>query len=203
MTYNGDFFDWPFVEKRARHLGISLKKQIGLYQTEGKDSDAKGDAVYTLHYAPHLDAYKWVQRDSYLPHGSQGLKEVTRLKLGYNPIEVNPEEMVEKAKNNAEEMASYSVSDAVATYYLYKKYVEPFIFSLCTIIPMHPDDVLRKGTGTLCESLLMVKAQSAEIIFPNKQSSKYVTTHRSTDVQGRTSFTKDIYWRVKRTSEVT
>ena len=54
-------------------------------------------------------------------------------------------------------MASYSVSDAVATYYLYMTYVHPFIFSLATIIPMSPDEVLRKGSGTLCEMLLMVE----------------------------------------------
>lgn len=53
-------------------------------------------------------------------------------------------------------LAQYSVSDAVATYYLYMKYVHPFIFSLCNIIPLCPDEVLRKGTGTLCETLLMV-----------------------------------------------
>lgn len=53
-------------------------------------------------------------------------------------------------------LAQYSVSDAVATYYLYMKYVHPFIFSLCNIIPLNPDEVLRKGTGTLCETLLMV-----------------------------------------------
>lgn len=53
-------------------------------------------------------------------------------------------------------LASYSVSDAVATYYLYMKYVHPFIFSLCNIIPLNPDEVLRKGSGTLCETLLMV-----------------------------------------------
>lgn len=38
-------------------------------------------------------------------------------------------------------LANYSVSDAVATYYLYMKYVHPFIFALCTIIPLGPDDV--------------------------------------------------------------
>lgn len=53
-------------------------------------------------------------------------------------------------------LAQYSVSDAVATYYLYMKYVHPFVFSLCNIIPLCPDEVLRKGTGTLCETLLMV-----------------------------------------------
>jgi DNA polymerase elongation subunit (family B) len=54
-------------------------------------------------------------------------------------------------------MASYSVSDDVATYYLYMTYVHPFIFSLATIIPMLPDEVLWKGSGTLCEILLMVQ----------------------------------------------
>lgn len=54
-------------------------------------------------------------------------------------------------------MASYLVFDAIATYYLYMTYVHPFIFSLATIIPMPPDEVLHKGSGTLCEMLLMVQ----------------------------------------------
>lgn len=58
-------------------------------------------------------------------------------------------------------LSNYSVSDAVATYYLYMKYVHPFIFSLCTIIPMEPDEVLRKGSGTLCETLYVCRSHSA------------------------------------------
>ena len=69
----------------------------------------------------------------------------------------------------AQVLSNYSVSDAVATYYLYMKYVHPFIFALCTIIPMEPDSVLRKGSGTLCEMLLMAQAFHANIVFPNKQ----------------------------------
>ena len=53
------------------------------------------------------------------------------------------------------------------------KYVHPFIFSLCMIVPMHPDDVLRKGSGTLCEALLMAEAFEKNIIFPNKYVSKF------------------------------
>jgi len=41
-----------------------------------------------------MDAFKWVKRDSYLPQGSHGLKAVTKAKLGYNPMELNPEEMI-------------------------------------------------------------------------------------------------------------
>ncbi|KAK2573782.1 DNA polymerase epsilon catalytic subunit A [Acropora cervicornis] len=113
VTYNGDSFDWPFVEARAAHHGV------------GFVADAQGE--YKSRPAIHMDAFRWVKRDSYLPVGSQNLKATTK------------------------ELANYSVSDAVATYYLYMKYV------------------LRKGSGTLCEALLMVQAFHANIIYPNKQ----------------------------------
>jgi DNA polymerase elongation subunit (family B) len=72
-------------------------------------------------------------------------------------IAINPKYCFDRyAVEQPQTLAQYSVSDAVATYYLYMKYVHPFIFSLCNIIPLNPDEVLRKGSGTLCETLLMV-----------------------------------------------
>ena len=126
--------------------------------------------LFDLFQIVHLDAFAWVKRDSYLPHGSQGLKAVTRAKLGYDPIEINAEDMLKEAIENPFYMASYSVSDAVATYYLYMKYVHLFIYSLCTVIPLNAEDVLRKGSGTLCEMLLMVESYNNGIIYPNKQT---------------------------------
>lgn len=38
------------------------------------------------------------------------------------------------------------------------KHIHGFIFALASIIPMFPDEVLRKGSGTLCENLLMAEA---------------------------------------------
>lgn len=46
---------------------------------------------------------------------------MTKEKLGYNPVEVDPEKMMDMARAEPQAMASYSVSDAVATYYLYMK----------------------------------------------------------------------------------
>jgi DNA polymerase epsilon subunit 1 len=34
---------------------------------------------------------------------------------------------------------------------------------------MNAEDVLRKGSGTLCEALLMVEAYKGNIVCPNKQ----------------------------------
>ncbi|XP_020527261.1 DNA polymerase epsilon catalytic subunit A [Amborella trichopoda] len=161
VTYNGDFFDWPFLESRATRHGISMNNEIG-FRCDSNQGECRA------RFACHLDCFAWVKRDSYLPQGSQGLKAVTKAKLGYDPLEVNPEDMVRFAKEQPQTMASYSVSDAVSTYYLYMTYVHPFIFSLATIIPMPPDEVLRKGSGTLCEMLLMVQAYKANVICPNK-----------------------------------
>lgn len=161
-TFNGDFFDWPFVETRTKINGMDMFEEIGF------SPDSEGE--YKSSYCTHMDCYRWVKRDSYLPQGSQGLKAVTQAKLGYNPIELDPELMTPYAYEKPQQLSEYSVSDAVATYYLYMKYVHPFVFSLCTIIPLNPDEVLRKGTGTLCEMLLMVQAYNGNILLPNKHT---------------------------------
>ncbi|BFZ25729.1 hypothetical protein BsWGS_28768 [Bradybaena similaris] len=162
-TYNGDFFDWPFIETRAAIHDLDMFREIGFQR------DSQGE--YKSRPASHMDCFRWVKRDSYLPMGSQNLKAVAKAKLRYDPVELDPEEMCRMASEQPQVLANYSVSDAVATYYLYMKYVHPFIFALCTIIPMEPDEVLRKGSGTLCEVLLMVQAYHANIIYPNKQES--------------------------------
>jgi DNA polymerase epsilon subunit 1 len=176
VTYNGDFFDWPFLEKRAQLYGLDIY-ELGGMECAAAAADADKSGQYRGRASVHLDAFHWVQRDSYLPQGAQGLKAVTKYKLGYDPVEVDPEDMVRFAQERPVHMATYSVSDAVATYYLYEKYVHLFIFSLCTIIPMGPEDVLRKGSGTLCETLLMVQAFEKKIICPNKQKDPLATFH--------------------------
>ncbi|OMO89101.1 hypothetical protein COLO4_19937 [Corchorus olitorius] len=195
VTYNGDFFDWPFIESRAAYHGIKMSDEVG-FQCDKNQGECRAK------FACHLDCFAWVKRDiviRVLPSSLEALLEnkwgmirldallsapldpsmlfglgpeaVTKAKLGYDPLEVNPEDMVRFAKEEPQMMASYSVSDAVATYYLYMTYVHPFIFSLATIIPMSPDEVLRKGSGTLCEMLLMVQAYKANVICPNKHQS--------------------------------
>ncbi|RXK36753.1 DNA polymerase epsilon catalytic subunit A [Tremella mesenterica] len=168
-TYNGDSFDFPFVDARAKIHGISMYDEIGFRPDQ--------ELEYKSRSCMHMDCFRWVKRDSYLPQGSQGLKAVTTAKLGYHPIELDPELMTPYAIEQPQILAQYSVSDAVATYYLYMKYVHPFIFSLCNIIPLNPDEVLRKGSGTLCETLLMVEAYQAHIIMPNRHEDPHGATY--------------------------
>lgn len=70
VTYNGDFFDWAFVAKRCARIGIDIGTELGIY--ESRDGEWRGTCTV------HLDAFAWVNRDSYLPQGSRGLKNVTK-----------------------------------------------------------------------------------------------------------------------------
>lgn len=173
VTFNGDSFDFPYVHKRSEILGLDMGREIGVYRV----SAGSGEEYFAGRWIIHIDCYAWVQRDSYLPQGSQGLKAVTKYKLKYDPVELDPEDIAPFARTNPQELASYSVSDALATYFLFKKYIQDFIFALCTVIPTQGDEVLRKGSGTLCELLLMAEAFSANVVFPNKHQEEAIQFH--------------------------
>lgn len=84
-SFNGDFFDFPFLDARSKANGIDMFLETGF----AKDAEDE----YKSRTCVHMDCFRWVKRDSYLPQGSQGLKAVTTAKLGYNPIELDPELM--------------------------------------------------------------------------------------------------------------
>lgn len=84
-TFNGDSFDFPFVDARAKANGLDMFQEIG-FRIDAEDE-------YKSRSCSHMDCFRWVKRDSYLPQGSQGLKAVTTSKLGYNPTELDPELM--------------------------------------------------------------------------------------------------------------
>ena len=97
VTYNGDSFDWPYVSARAELYGISIEHEFGLRQNPSQEFVGV-DCV-------HLDCYRWVKRDSYLPQGSQNLKAVTRSKLGINPYELDPESITPDGIERPDELA--------------------------------------------------------------------------------------------------
>jgi DNA polymerase epsilon subunit 1 len=84
-TFNGDFLDFTFVCTRAKIHSIDMFLETGF----AKDNEDE----FKSRTCVHMDCFRWVKRDSYLPQGSQGLKAVTVAKLGYNPMELDLEVM--------------------------------------------------------------------------------------------------------------
>lgn len=171
-TYNGDSFDIPFIIERSKYNQMTefthiFSKTI-VDAVNSKSASSKEEEEISILKIIHLDSYKWVKRDSYLPMGSQGLKNVTQVKLNYFPDELDPESLIILAKENPQILASYSVSDSVACHAIYTRFVNLFIFSLCTLIPLNSLDVLEKGSGTLCEALLIAQAYEKQVLIPDK-----------------------------------
>lgn len=65
VTYNGDWFDWPFIETRAKKHNLDMHEEIGFKMVKNE---------CLSRFAVHMDCLAWVNRDSYLPQGSRGLK---------------------------------------------------------------------------------------------------------------------------------
>ena len=55
---------------------------------------------------------RWVKRDSYLPVGSHNLKAAAKAKLGYDPVELDPEEMCRMATEEPQVQEWFSVFTA-------------------------------------------------------------------------------------------
>ncbi|CAJ0840170.1 8436_t:CDS:10 [Entrophospora sp. SA101] len=145
VTYYGDFFDMPYIEGRF---------------------SANQNSEYKSSYCIHMDCFCWVTKYSELPLGCQGLKRVTESKLGYIPDELDPDEITILANKDPSKLARYSASDVVATYILFEKCIKSFIFSLSSIVPLNPDEILRQEKELLCETLLMVNAYNSNILIP-------------------------------------
>lgn len=59
-SYNGDSFDWPFIEGRAKQHGMRLE-DIGIFSQVGINTE------YIGRFSIHMDCLYWVNRDAYLP----------------------------------------------------------------------------------------------------------------------------------------
>lgn len=59
VTFNGDYFDWPFIQDRAEYYNLKIEEQIGVYNFTNGEIMGR--------FAAHLDCLYWVKRDAYLP----------------------------------------------------------------------------------------------------------------------------------------
>lgn len=102
------------MDNRCTFHGISLVDEIGFSPDTQEE--------YKCRPIIHMDAFRWVKRDSYLPVGSQNLKAAAKVfailsiftsvpssllqaKLRYAPVELDPEEMCRMASENPQVLA--------------------------------------------------------------------------------------------------
>ena len=66
VTYNGDFFDWPFMETRAAKLGMDMQQEIG-FKMDAKTNECLSRCAPISHSAVHGHPALSSQPDIRLP----------------------------------------------------------------------------------------------------------------------------------------
>lgn len=51
-TFNGDNFDWPFIEERCKYYSMNLEEEIGINRTSLNE--------FLGRFAVHMDCFYWV-----------------------------------------------------------------------------------------------------------------------------------------------
>jgi DNA polymerase elongation subunit (family B) len=178
--YNSDAFDWNQMIENGKMLQTPVPFD-DLFKYDDYEKAPKKDGYLMI------DAIDYIQRDSYLPKGYRGLKDVARILLGVEPLEIdheetvvliddiqkwadpeNPEYDVERATEEVQKLAYYCASDVFTTSILIDEYVTNLDLSLATIIPMTVFETARKARGPMVEALLLKRMHDLNMIAPNK-----------------------------------
>ena len=59
-SFNGDYFDFPFILNRAKVNGLSMEERTGIFEDPNQGE-------FYGRYITHLDCLYWVDRDAFLP----------------------------------------------------------------------------------------------------------------------------------------
>ena len=128
LTYNGDEWDWPLLEKRAQELGVPLAlgrdgSNIFIRQKLDKDENVRHDVKITGRVT--WDVWKMIRK--YLKPVDEDLNSVGRLlKLGGKVADIDASRIDEHWIKEPERVISYCMQDAKLAYdiFIHESYLE-------------------------------------------------------------------------------
>ncbi|MEE8358386.1 MAG: DNA-directed DNA polymerase [Candidatus Hydrothermarchaeales archaeon] len=178
MGYNTDQFDFPYIEKRCKKLGIKLI--LGRDESEVKLQTSRGMTKAVVKGRPHVDLYPIIRRSIRL--SSYVLENVVLEILGKDKEKI-PGDVMHKYWDGGgadlRKFFEYSMEDALVVLELGEKFL-PLYIELSRIVKMPLFDVSRMTTGQLVEWLLIREAHNRGELVPNgPRGSEY--TKRAVD----------------------
>ncbi|MFQ5975837.1 MAG: DNA-directed DNA polymerase, partial [Candidatus Hydrothermarchaeales archaeon] len=165
MGYNTDQFDFPYIEKRCKKLGIKLI--LGRDGSEVKLQTSRGLTKAVVKGRPHVDLYPIIRRNIRL--SSYVLENVVLEILDKEKEKIPGEKMHrfwDEGGENLKKFFEYSMEDAVVVLELGEKFL-PLYVELSRIVKMPLFDVSRMTTGQLVEWLLIREAFNRDELVPN------------------------------------
>lgn len=169
LGYNTDFFDFPYLKDRAKHL--KLKLALGRDESEIVSKRRRFATATRIRGRIHVDVYAIVNflatiGNIRLIHYT--LEDVYRYVLGKEKPDFEFTRFVEAWERGGElwkRLLEYSLSDAEATLELGLEFL-PLFIQICKIVGQTLFDVTRMTPGQLVEWLLVAEAQRRGELVP-------------------------------------
>lgn len=168
LGYNSDNFDFPYINDRAKKLGISLK--LGLDSSEIKFLRRGFVSAAVIRGRVHVDLYPIMRR--HLTLDRYTLERVYKELFDEEKEDINGDEIWKYWDSDGEmleELFEYSMDDAIAAYKLGEKML-PINRELTRIIGQPLSDISRMASGQMIEWFLIRKAYEYGELVPNKPS---------------------------------
>ncbi len=177
FTFNGDSFDFPVLEDRAKLLDVDLS---------GLSLDGKGfsrqragfRSALCIRGRPHIDLYQFVFRimRANIDADDLTLGSVARAFLGRDKLEMDFEEFFEAWRNGEDfsRAIEYNLRDVDLTLEL-GMILLGNIGALSRLTNQPVFDICRATFGQLVERYAMRRASSMGVVVPNRPSSEVVS----------------------------
>ncbi len=168
MGYNSDNFDFPYINDRAKKLGVPLK--LGLDGSELKFLRRGFVSAAVIRGRVHVDLYPIMRR--HLTLDRYTLERVYKELFDEEKEDIDGDEIWkywDSGGGKLEELFEYSLDDALAAYKVGEKML-PINRELTAIIGQPLADVSRMAAGQMVEWFLIRKAHIYGEIVPNKPS---------------------------------
>ncbi len=168
VTYNGDLFDFPYLNERAAKFGLKIDFDFGEPTIRRKGMH---NAV-RLKGMQHIDAYQIVRllsRIGALRLVKFGLESVAEAILGEKKEKLHADEISaiwDKGKG-LERLVKYNREDAEVTLRIAREYL-PLIIEMAKLVRNTIYDVSRVYSSELVGSLLIAKSFENNYLIPNK-----------------------------------
>jgi len=179
VSYNGDNYDFKYLQKRAEILKISKKIYFGKFENVEKKLKFERGGIGVAAYIdglPHIDLFPVSRQLFNLPKydlesvyyemfGKIGKEDIDKSKI----YEIwDNAEKDEKARQNLEKFFKYSLRDSEITLEIAFSLL-PLYFELSHIIGLPLEKTTRMGSGMRVEHLLMKKSYEKNLLIPNKR----------------------------------
>jgi len=166
VGYNSDAFDWPFIQKRAEKLGVTL--MFGGHDIKFVRR-GKGMAPCLPGMNP-IDLYVFVKNllAPYMQSETLDLNTVSQELVGEGKVQIGGVKGMQEAWNkNPAKLFEYSLQDSKVTYLLAHELL-PMIYELAKTLGQPLFDVARLAPGQTVEWLLIREAVRRGMLIPER-----------------------------------